>query len=149
MVTTTSESSASQDAVVTANRILAAQPFSVLIGATLTAFGDGVARVEVPFRSELLQQNGFLHGGVLAYAVDNAISFAGGSVLGLDILTAGISVTYHRPARGPIVAEATVITATRRTAAARCEVSAIDERTGDRVIVASGYGTISLIERGE
>lgn len=148
-MTIASDTSGAQDAIAAANRILAAQPFSVLVGATLTAFGDGVARLEVPFRPELLQQNGFLHGGVLAYAVDNAISFAGGSVLGLSILTAGISVTYHRPARGPIVAEATVITATRRTAAARCEVSAIDERTGERVIVASGYGTISLVDRAE
>jgi len=131
-----------------ANRILAAQPFSVLIGAKLTRFGGGVARIEVPFEPQLLQQNGFLHGGVLAYAIDNAISFAGGSVLGPSILTAGMTVAYHRPARGPILAEATVITATRSSAAVRCEVSAVDDRTGERVIVASGHGTIALIGRG-
>ena len=131
-----------------ANRILAAQPFSVLIGAKLTHFGGGIARIEVPFELQLLQQNGFLHGGVLAYAIDNAISFAGGSVLGPSILTAGMTVAYHRPARGPILAEATVITATRSSAAVRCEVSAVDERSGERVIVASGHGTIALISRG-
>jgi len=131
-----------------ANRILAAQPFSVLIGAKLTQFGGGTARIEVPFEPQLLQQNGFLHGGVLAYAIDNAISFAGGSVLGPSILTAGMTVAYHRPARGPILAEATVITATRSSAAVRCEVSALDDRTGERVIVASGHGTIALIDRG-
>jgi len=142
-------SSADDDtaALAIGTRILAAQPFSVLVGARLTRFGDGVARIEVPFEPNLLQQNGFLHGGVLAYAVDNAISFAGGSVLGPSILTAGITVAYHRPARGPIVAEATVITATRSSAAVRCEVSAVDDRTGDTLIVASGHGTVSLVNR--
>lgn len=130
-----------------ASGILTAQPFSALLGATLAQFGDGRARIEVPFAPNLLQQNGYLHGGVLAYAIDNAISFAGGSVLGMSILSAGITVTFHRPARGPIVAEATVITSTRTTAAARCEVSAVDPRTGETVIVASGHGTISRVAR--
>jgi uncharacterized protein (TIGR00369 family) len=140
-------STESDDAFAVAQQVLKAQPFSQLIGARLTAFGDGVARLEVPFEPQLLQQNGFLHGGVLAYAVDNATTFAAGSVLGTSILTAGVTVSYHRPARGPITAEATVITTTRGSAAVRCEVTAIDERTGEPVVVASGHGTISRIDR--
>jgi uncharacterized protein (TIGR00369 family) len=130
-------------------QILDAQPFSALIGAKLTRFGHGFARIEVPFEPTLMQQNGFLHGGVLAFAVDNAISFAGGTVLGPNILTAGITVAYHRPARGPITADATVITSTRSSAAVRCEVSTIDSRTGESVIVASGHGTVSLVNRSD
>jgi uncharacterized protein (TIGR00369 family) len=137
------------DPLAVAKRILDAQPFSTLIRARVTAFGGGVARIEIPFEQRLLQQNGFLHGGVLAYAVDNAISFAGGSVLGPNILTAGMSVSYHRPARGPIVAEATVITSTRNSAAVRCEVTSIDSATGEPVIVASGHGTVSLVNRSD
>jgi uncharacterized protein (TIGR00369 family) len=137
------------DALAIAKSILDAQPFSALIGARVTEFGAGVARIEIPFEPRLQQQNGFLHGGVLAYAVDNAISFAGGSVLGPNILTAGMTVSYHRPARGPITAEATVITSTRSSAAVRCEVTAIDPRTGKSVVVASGHGTISLANRAD
>lgn len=137
------------DSLAIARQILDAQPFSTLIGAHVTEFGGGVARIEIPFEQRLLQQNGFLHGGVLAYAVDNAISFAGGSVLGPNILTAGITVSYHRPARGPIVAQATVITSTRSSAAVRCEVTSIDRETGEPVIVASGHGTVSLLNRSD
>lgn len=132
-----------------AQQILDSQPFSRLVGARLTAFGDGMARLEVPFEPQLQQQHGFLHGGVLAYAVDNACSFAAGSVLGPSVLASGVSVSFHRPARGAIVAEATVITTTRNSAAVRCEVTAINERTGEPVVVASGHGTISLVARAE
>lgn len=142
-------SSEPDEALRQAQAILEAQPFSQLIGAHLTAFGDGVARIEVPFEPQLLQQNGYLHGGVLAYAIDNATTFAAGSVLGSSILTAGMSVSYHRPARGPIVAEATVITTTRSSAAVRCEVTSVDEASGERIVVASGHGTVSRVAREE
>jgi uncharacterized protein (TIGR00369 family) len=85
------------------------QAFATLVGASLRGFGDGIAVLEVPYRSELLQQHGFLHGGVIAYAIDNAITFAAGSVLGTNILTAGISVVYLRPAAATIMTTATVV----------------------------------------
>jgi acyl-coenzyme A thioesterase PaaI-like protein len=58
----------------TARATLDSQPFSRLLGARITAFGDGSAVLEVPVRDDLRQQNGFLHGGVLGYAADNAIT---------------------------------------------------------------------------
>lgn len=59
-----------------AQKVLDSQPFSALVGARITAFGDGAATLEIDSREELRQQNGFLHGGVLAYAADNALTFA-------------------------------------------------------------------------
>ncbi|GGX07662.1 hypothetical protein GCM10010353_23820 [Streptomyces chryseus] len=73
----------------TAQKVLDSQPFSRLVGVRITAFGDGAAVLEVAVRDELRQQNGFLHGGVLAYAADNALTFAGGAALGPAVLTAG------------------------------------------------------------
>lgn len=32
-----------------------------------------------PLRDEHLQQHGFVHGGVISYLADNALTFAGGS----------------------------------------------------------------------
>lgn len=66
-----------------AEKVLASQPFSVLLGTRLAAFGDGGATLELEVRPELQQQNGYLHGGVLGYAADNAITFAGGTALEL------------------------------------------------------------------
>ncbi|MEU8225406.1 PaaI family thioesterase [Kribbella sp. NPDC048915] len=106
-----------------AEKVLAAQPFSVLLGTRLTAFGDGAATLELTIREDLLQQNGFLHGGVLSYAADNAITFAGGAALGPDVLTGGFTISYLRPARGRLLrAEATVVHAGSRQATCTCRL---------------------------
>ncbi|GAB2448455.1 hypothetical protein GCM10027162_52070 [Streptomyces incanus] len=73
----------------TAQQALDSQPFSRLLGARVTAFGEGAATLEIDVRAELHQQNGFLHGGVLSYAADNALTFAGGTALGPYVLTGG------------------------------------------------------------
>jgi uncharacterized protein (TIGR00369 family) len=123
-----------------------AQPFTGLMSASLKEFGAGVAILEVPHRPELLQQHGFLHGGVIAYAIDNAISFAAGTVLGTNILTAGISIVYLRPAGSSITAIATVVGSTRRQAVVNCEVHSTNDY-GKDVLIATGQGTATLIDR--
>src|SRR5215211_5446739 len=77
---------------------LKSQPFSALIGARLTSLSEGKAVLEVPIREELLQQNGYVHGGVISYIADNALTFAGGSVLGPAVLTSEYKINYLRPA---------------------------------------------------
>ncbi|TCO60518.1 PaaI family thioesterase [Actinocrispum wychmicini] len=111
-----------------ARKGLASQPFSALLGARLVAFGDGVAVLELDIRDELKQQNGYLHGGVLAYAADNTLTFAAGSVLGPSVLTAGFSIDYVRPGTGALLrAEANVVQASRSRATCRCEVYTVDD----------------------
>ena len=112
-----------------AEKLLAAQPFSVLVGARVTAFGDGGATLELDIREDLQQQNGFLHGGVLAYAADNAITFAAGSALGPEVLTGRLSsISYLRPARGAILrADAKVAHSGRRQATCTCELTTLDD----------------------
>jgi uncharacterized protein (TIGR00369 family) len=83
--------------------VLASQPFSVLLGAQLTSFAQGNAEIALQIKPEHLQQFGFVHGGVLSLLADNAITFAGGSVLGADVLTAEYKINYVRPAQGTIV----------------------------------------------
>lgn len=130
-----------------ARRILQAQPFSRLIGATLEGFGDGAAELVIPLRDDLRQQFGFAHGGLLAYAVDNALTFAGGTVLGPAIVSRGFTVDFVRPAEGVEVrAAATVVEASARSAVCRCDVFDVDA-AGQQTVVAVGQGTISRIER--
>ncbi|WP_431278019.1 PaaI family thioesterase [Leifsonia poae] len=50
------------EAIALARGAFAAQPFSALIGAELVAFEPGTAELRVPYRPELLQQFGFMHG---------------------------------------------------------------------------------------
>ncbi|MBB5982145.1 PaaI family thioesterase [Kribbella solani] len=125
-----------------ARKLLAAQPFSVLLGARVTAFGDGGATLELDVREELRQQNGFLHGGVLSYAADNALTFAGGSALGPEVLTGGFTISYLRPGKGQLLrAVAKVAYAGSRQATCTCELTTLDE-AGDSTLCAIAQGTI-------
>ncbi|MFF2011002.1 PaaI family thioesterase [Streptomyces sp. NPDC058195] len=127
-----------------AQKVLDSQPFSALVGARLTAFGGGAATLEVDIRPQLQQQNGFLHGGVLAYAADNAITFAAGTTLGPHVLTGGFSIQYVRPATGAtLVARAEVAHTGRRQAVVRCELFAAAE-DGERTLCAVAQGTVLL-----
>ncbi|MEU8895284.1 PaaI family thioesterase [Nocardia sp. NPDC048505] len=130
-----------------AQQILAAQPFAQLVGTEITAFGDGAATLIIPIRPQLGQQFGFVHGGVLAYAADNALTFAAGTVLGGNVLTGGFSVTYLRPAAGArLRAEAKVTGTTRRQAVVSCEIYAETDGS-EPVLCAVAQGTTRTVER--
>lgn len=122
------------------NRILESQPFSVLLGTELEVFEPGTAVLTLVIRKELKQQHGFVHGGVLSYLADNALTYAGGSVLG-DSVTSEYKINYLRPAIGKkLVAKATVLSSGRTQAVCQCDVIAIGDE-GERV-VAVAQGTI-------
>lgn len=130
-----------------ARRTLAAQPFSMLVGARVATFGGGETTLEIDIRDELKQQNGFLHGGVLAYAADNAITFAAGSVLGPLVLTGRVAIDYLRPAVGQVLsAQAKVTESSERQAVARCELATM--HNGTRTVVATAQGTVVVVNRG-
>lgn len=109
-----------------ARAALAAQPFSVLLGAEVLEFAHGHAVLALAADERLRQQHGFIHGGVLAYLADNALTFAAGSVLGPAVLTAGMSVRYVAPARGDLRATARVVSVDDRTAQCECEIASDD-----------------------
>ena len=124
--------------------VLERQPFSRHLGAELIEFEQGRAVLALDVRPEFLQQHGFVHGGVISYLVDNAITFAGGSVLGESVVTAEFKVNYVRPARGQrLVARATIESAGSRLAVCRCEVVARDGEKEN--VCAVGQGTIALL----
>ncbi|MCT7354499.1 PaaI family thioesterase [Streptomyces sp. 15-116A] len=126
----------------TAQQALDSQPFSRLVGARVTAFGDGGATLEIDVREELHQQHGFLHGGVLSYAADNALTFAGGAALGPHVLTGGFSIQYLRPAIGRTLrARAQVVHAGRRQAVVRCDLLMTGE-DGSETLCAVAQGTV-------
>jgi uncharacterized protein (TIGR00369 family) len=128
---------------------LESQPFSALIGARLTSFSEGEAVIEVPIREELLQQNGYVHGGLISYLADNALTFAGGSVLGPSVLTQEYKINYLRPASGEtLVARASVVHAGKRQAVCRCDVFAAGVDGGE-TFCAAAQGTIVSVSPRE
>ncbi len=117
----------------------------MLVGARMTQFGEGGATLEIPpVREELRQQDGFVHGGVLSYAADNALTFAAGTVLGANIMTAGFTITYLRPRTGRAAAGGRRADAsTRRQALCRCDIYAVQD-DGSEVLCAAAQGTATV-----
>ena len=131
-----------------ARQVLEGQPFSRLLGTRLLSFGDGAAELALEIRDDLRQQFGFVHGGVLAYLVDNAVTFAAGTALGPAVLTGGFTVSYLAPAQGrELRARASVVHATRRQAVGRCDVIAIGDDDSE-TLCATGQGTVVASARG-
>jgi uncharacterized protein (TIGR00369 family) len=125
-------------------QILAMQPFSVLVGAELTGFSAGITELKIPIRQELRQQHGFVHGGVISYAADNALTYVGGSVLGPSVVTSEFKINYLRPALGDIIiARASVIYSGKNQAVCRCDVYVVSE--GKENLCATAQGTITKI----
>jgi uncharacterized protein (TIGR00369 family) len=127
-----------------ARNILESQPFSTLLGAELTAFAEGRAEIRIPIHDDLKQQHGFVHGGVISYAADNALTFAGGSVLGAGVVTSEFKINYLRPAIGDcLIARASVIHAGKNQAVCRCDVFVVDAL--EERLCATSQGTITRL----
>jgi uncharacterized protein (TIGR00369 family) len=127
-------------------QVLASQPFSVLVGAELTSYSPGWVELTIPITPQLKQQHGFVHGGVISYAADNALTFVGGSILGPAVVTSEYKINYLRPAMGTIlIARATVVYSSKTQAVCRCDVFVVSERKEN--LCAVSQGTIARIGR--
>ncbi|GAA1321209.1 PaaI family thioesterase [Leucobacter albus] len=128
-----------------AQQILDAQPFSRFLGARLTRWDTSGVTLELDVRPEFLQQHGFVHGGVQAYLADNALTFAGGQVLGGNVLTADVAVNYLRPAQGDtLITRATVQAQASAKAVTLVEIFARSD--GEEYLCSVGTGTIAAIK---
>lgn len=123
-------------------QVLATQAFSRLVGAELTALTRGHCQLELPVRAELLQQNGFVHGGAVSYLADNALTYAGGTAMALPVVTSEFKINYVRPAMGQrLIARADAVAVSRSQAVCRCDVFAVDG--GVEKLCAVAQGTIA------
>lgn len=122
-------------------RILKAQPFSQLMGTELERLAEGDAVLILPIKPEHLQQHDYVHGGVVSYLADNALTFAGGARFG-DAVTVEFKINYARPARASrLRAEARATVAGMQLATCQCEIWA--EREGESpYLCALAQGTI-------
>ena len=97
--------------------------------------------MSLPLRPELLQQHGFVHGGAISYLADNALTYAGGTLLG-DVVTAEFKINYLRPAHAAdrLLAIATALNSGKTQVVCRCDIYVVN---GDeRKLCAAAQGTI-------
>jgi len=122
--------------------VMASQPFSVLLGAELAALSPGQAELQVAVTPQLLQQNGFVHGGVVSYLADNALTYAGGAALETPVVTSEFKINYVRPAIGErLIARAHAVHVGKSQAVCRCDVLVVKD--GAERLCAVAQGTIS------
>ncbi|WP_040665281.1 PaaI family thioesterase [Nitratireductor aquibiodomus] len=124
-----------------AKQLFDAQPFSRFLGAELTrADADGVT-LSLPIVDHHKQQHGYVHGGVISYLADNALTFAGGLALEGDAVTSEFKLNYLKPAKGSrLEARAEAKGVGRRQAVCRCEIYAIEG--AEATLCALAQGTI-------
>jgi uncharacterized protein (TIGR00369 family) len=131
-------------------QVLAAQGFSQLLGTELTQFTPELTELRLAIRPELLQQHGRVHGGVISYLADNALTFAGGAAIGVGVVTSEFKINYVAAAQGEVlIARATALHTTKRQAVCRCEVFAVANDTESLCAVAQGtivrlFGKLNL-----
>lgn len=133
------------DLLALGQKVLASQPFSAHLGAEILVFTTQKTELALKITDEIKQQHGFVHGGVLSYLADNALTFAGGAALGGGgVVTNEMKINYLRPAVGErLIARAEVIYAGRTQAVCRCEVYA--EKDGVESLCAAAQGTIAAL----
>lgn len=124
-----------------AQRVFESQPFSQHLGARLHDVGPGRAELRLDVSEPLTQQHGFVHGGVISYLADNAITFAGGLALGGNALTSEFKINYVAPARGALlIARAESRSAGTRQAVCQCEVVVVED--DEESLCALAQGTV-------
>lgn len=86
-------------------------PFEALLGMKVLQMEPGFSRIELPFRSELTQPSGVVHGGAIASLADTAVAL---SLKGLveeedRYYTVNLTIKYRAPFKeGSAIAEARI-----------------------------------------
>jgi uncharacterized protein (TIGR00369 family) len=78
------------------------QKFMVTLGAEITSVERGKVEILLPFRSEMTQQNGFAHAGVITSILDSACGYAALSVAPehCEVLSVEFKISLLAPAAG-------------------------------------------------
>src|SRR6476620_9557441 len=113
------------------------------IGAELLIVEPGKVEIALPYRSDLTQQHGYLHAGIITTIADTACGYAAYTLMpaGSEVLSVEFKVNLLRPAKGErFVAVANVLKPGRTLTVVRADVFANPKR--DRVLVATMVGTM-------
>lgn len=113
------------------------------IGAVITQIGSGTVTIELPFRTDLTQQNGFIHAGIVTMIVDTACGYAAYSLMPSTaaVLTVEYKVNFISPAIGDkLIARGRVLKPGRTLMACLGEVHAVAD--GKEKLVATMLATM-------
>jgi uncharacterized protein (TIGR00369 family) len=128
----------------------ASQAAMATIGARLVRVAPGEVDIELPFRADLTQQNGFIHAGMLAAVMDSACGYAAFTLMpaGAGVLSIEFKINLLAPAEGErIIARGRVVRAGRTISV--CTGDAFTVRGGEERHVSTMTGTMmTVLPRG-
>ena len=116
---------------------LSRQTFMQVLGAEPVAIAPGRVVLELPFRDDLCQQNGFLHAGVITSIADSACGYAALTLMdpGTDVLSVEFKVNMLAPAIGErFRAIGTVVRSGRTLTVCSGEVVALSDGKPDKQV---------------
>lgn len=117
-----------------------------LIGATLTTVEPGFCEIELPWREDLTQQKGYVHGGIIGMIADSACGYAAYSLMpaSASLVTVEYKINIMAPARqGLLVARGEVVKPGRTLSITSGEVYLRLE--GRSVLVAAMQQTLMML----
>lgn len=122
------------------------QAFMKTVGARLVSVEAGRVVIEWPFSSDLTQQHGFLHAGVVAAVADSACGYAALSLMPKDaaVLSVEFKINLLKPAAGDLFrAVGSVLRAGRTLSVCSAEVQA--HRAGEVTTIALMQATMIAV----
>jgi uncharacterized protein (TIGR00369 family) len=136
------------DAEARVRRSFARQTYMETLGAEIVHVDDGEVDIALPFSERLVQQDGFLHAGVVAGATDSACGYAALTRMdaGAEVLTVEFKINLLAPAAGEqLVARGRVIRSGRNLTV--CRGDAVTVTQGSEKHVATMTATLIAVTR--
>ena len=130
------------------NESFAKQTIMALIGAELTRVEPGLIEITLPYRSDLAQQHGYLHAGIVTTIADSACGYAAYSLMppNSEVLSVEFKVNLLRPAKGEMFsAVAEVVKSGKTLTVVRADVFAIGDDRRD--LIATMLGTMICLSK--
>jgi uncharacterized protein (TIGR00369 family) len=125
------------------------QSIMSLLGARISKIQPGIVEISLPFRTDLTQQHGYLHAGVLATIADSACGYAAYTLMppASEVLSIEFKINLLRPASGTsFVTRAEVVRPGKTVTAVHADVFAIDEE-GKQTLVANMQATMICLRK--
>lgn len=125
----------------------AKQTIMGLIGAELSRVEPGLIEVKLPYRSDLAQQYGYVHAGIITTIADSACGYAAFSLMppASKVLSVEFKVNLLRPAKAEtFLARAEVIKAGKTLTVVRADIFGISQ-TNEKQLIAIMQGTMICI----
>ncbi|MCJ7492793.1 MAG: PaaI family thioesterase [Deltaproteobacteria bacterium] len=124
-------------------RAVETAPYYQLLQITLDQIDEGFARFRMPFRKELTQAYGVVHGGAITSLADTAVAFALMTLIqpGERVTTAEFKINFLSSVHsGEMIGEARIVNKGRRLVMADMEV-----KKEDGQLIAKGMGTYMIL----